>query len=160
MMAVTILSSIAAAMIAGRLGSAHSNRNSSWAGTALIGIIATTLGLCAGAVVTSDFNPTLRPISVFQRAKSLSPQDSSVRGRVAAYKMALEDFSESPIVGHGLGSQMRVPWAHTARHNVREANRHPAVDSTLLTIMFKFGTVGLVLITLFTLWFFQSLALQ
>ena len=52
------------------------------------------------------------------------------------------------LLGHGLGSLMRVPWAVTWRHDITTEGLHPAVDYSPLAIAYKAGLVGL----LVTLW--------
>ena len=48
---------------------------------------------------------------------------------------------------------MRIPWAHSYRHNTAADGLQPAVDSTPLTLLFKLGIAGSLLVAGIFAWF-------
>lgn len=81
----------------------------------------------------------------FEELVSSGKLDRSLRGRMISYRQAFEDGMRSPLVGLGIGSLFRIPWAHhrTAARAPRKLGFQPAVDNTPLTLLVKSGAVGL-----------------
>jgi O-antigen ligase len=72
---------------------------------------------------------------------SLGGAVSSESGRFGSYRNAVALIARSPIVGHGLGSLVAVPFAYDA-NRARTLDMQPGVDDAYLTFAMKGGIVA------------------
>jgi O-antigen ligase len=66
---------------------------------------------------------------------------SSESGRFGSYRNAVALIARSPIVGHGLGSLVAVPFAYDA-NRANTLRMQPGVDDAYLTLAMKAGILG------------------
>ncbi len=120
------------------------------AGAAAIGLA--VVGTPAKGAPTTPGNGPLvvSPIDrvLFQDAgTNLNATISEQSGRFATYRNAVELIAKSPIVGHGFGSLVAVPFAYDATR-ARTLDMQPGVDDAYLTIAMKAGLLGVIAFTL------------
>jgi hypothetical protein len=72
-------------------------------------------------------------------------------GRLTSYGLAFSDVAASPVLGHGMGQQARIPWAWGG-FRAREAGSQPGVDNAYLTVGLKAGAVGIAAFLAMMLW--------
>lgn len=72
-------------------------------------------------------------------------------GRLVSYAAAMADASEAPILGHGLGRLIQVPWAWGGVRAYTEGSQ-PGVDNAYLTVGIKAGALGIAAFAAMLLW--------
>jgi hypothetical protein len=72
-------------------------------------------------------------------------------GRLVSYGAAFVDTSEAPILGHGLGQLIEVPWAWGGVRAYTEGSQ-PGVDNAYLTVGIKAGALGIAAFAAMLLW--------
>jgi hypothetical protein len=78
-------------------------------------------------------------------------------GRLTSYAYAFADVAESPLIGHGMGQQARVPWAWGGFRARSEGNQ-PGVDNAFLTVGLKAGAIGIAAFAAMLLWPLRQMA--
>lgn len=77
--------------------------------------------------------------------------EAQAGGRLTSYALAFGDVAESPMVGHGIGQQARIPWAWGG-FRAHEAGSQPGVDNAYLTVGLKAGAIGIAAFAAMMLW--------
>lgn len=77
--------------------------------------------------------------------------EAQAGGRLTSYALAFGDAAESPLIGHGIGQQARIPWAWGG-FRAREAGSQPGVDNAYLTVGLKAGALGIAAFGAMMLW--------
>jgi len=109
----------------------------------------------SGRGAIPDAPPEGRPVlENFQRVFGDNPSSgvaAQAGGRLVSYGAAFVDASEAPILGHGLGRLIEVPWAWGGVRAHTEGSQ-PGVDNAYLTVGIKAGALGIAAFIAMLLW--------
>jgi hypothetical protein len=121
------------------------------AGAAAIGLaVVGTPAKASGPIIPGNPAVAVSPLDrvLFQDAgTNLNATVSEQGGRFATYRNAVALIAKSPIVGHGFGSLVAVPFAYDATR-AATLDMQPGVDDAYLTIAMKAGLLGVIAFTL------------
>lgn len=99
----------------------------------------------------TDTRPVLPTLNrVFEDTASTGASAQSA-GRLTSYGLAFADTARSPVLGRGMGTLARVPWAWGGFRAYTEGSQ-PGVDNAYLTIGLKAGAIGIATFAAMMLW--------